>query len=227
MTMASGTCLPYPGVGASPHGRQRDPHRHSSRARLRGARRLAFLRRLGRRLALHARRRPRVPGRGHALPSSGRHGARCTSTTTRRCSRSTSRASSSSRPRHGRMGTAIVDITIKPEGGGTKVVLREDPGDPLTAFVFNPLTHLLVRGRNGSGSSGSRGLAEDAPGHRREGRRPQGQDRAVTPRRPSCPASPIATSRERAALPRGRGRRGPRRWCCCTAGRSTGGCGAT
>jgi hypothetical protein len=26
--------------------------------------------------------------------------------------------------------------------------MREDPGDPLTAFVFNPLTHLLVRGRN-------------------------------------------------------------------------------
>jgi hypothetical protein len=24
----------------------------------------------------------------------------------------------------------------------------EDAADPLTAFVFNPLTHLLVRGRN-------------------------------------------------------------------------------
>jgi len=26
--------------------------------------------------------------------------------------------------------------------------MREDEGDVLTAFVFNPITHLLVRGRN-------------------------------------------------------------------------------
>ena len=61
------------------------------------------------------------------------------------------------------MGTAIVDLTITPEAGGTKVVLREDPGDPLTAFVFNPLTHLLVRGRNEEGLERLKGLAEDRP----------------------------------------------------------------
>jgi hypothetical protein len=26
--------------------------------------------------------------------------------------------------------------------------MTEDPADPLTKLVFNPLTHLLVRGRN-------------------------------------------------------------------------------
>src|SRR3712207_2682806 len=46
------------------------------------------------------------------------------------------------------LGTAIVDLTMEPASGGTKVTMREDPGDPLTAFVFNPLTHLLVRGRS-------------------------------------------------------------------------------
>ena len=46
------------------------------------------------------------------------------------------------------MGTAIVDLTLEPDGDGTKVVMREDPADPLTALVFQPLTHLLVRGRN-------------------------------------------------------------------------------
>ena len=59
------------------------------------------------------------------------------------------------------MGTAIVDLTITPEAGGSKVVLREDPGDRLTAFVFNPLTHLLVRGRNTESLERLKGLAED------------------------------------------------------------------
>ena len=61
------------------------------------------------------------------------------------------------------MGTAIVDLTITPEGGGTKVVMREDPGDRFTALVFNPLTHLLVRGRNVESLERLKGLAEDRP----------------------------------------------------------------
>ena len=46
------------------------------------------------------------------------------------------------------LGTALVTLELEPEGDGTRVRMQEDPGDPLTAFVFNPLTHLLVRGRN-------------------------------------------------------------------------------
>jgi uncharacterized protein YndB with AHSA1/START domain len=46
------------------------------------------------------------------------------------------------------LGTAIVTMEIEPEGQGSRVTMVEDPGDALTAFVFNPLTHLLVRGRN-------------------------------------------------------------------------------
>ena len=66
------------------------------------------------------------------------------------------------------MGTAIVDITLSPEDGGTHVVLREDPGDRLTALVFNPLTHLLVRGRNVESLERLKGLAEDRPDIGRE-----------------------------------------------------------
>ena len=61
------------------------------------------------------------------------------------------------------MGTALVDLTLTPEGTGTKVVMREDPGDKLTALVFNPLTHLMVRGRNVESLERLKGLAEDRP----------------------------------------------------------------
>jgi len=46
------------------------------------------------------------------------------------------------------VGTAIVRLDLEPEGAGTRVRMREDPGDALTAFAFNPLMHLLVRRRN-------------------------------------------------------------------------------
>ena len=61
------------------------------------------------------------------------------------------------------LGTAIVDMTMKPEGSGTRVIMREDPGDTLTAFVFNPLTHLLVRGRNFESLQRLKRLAEQRP----------------------------------------------------------------
>lgn len=66
------------------------------------------------------------------------------------------------------LGTAIVDITIKPEGNGSHVTLREDPGDSLTAFVFNPLTHLLVRGRNVESLQRLKRLCEQRPDIGRE-----------------------------------------------------------
>lgn len=62
------------------------------------------------------------------------------------------------------LGTAIVDLTMEPGGnGGTKVTMREDPGDTLSAFVFNPLTHLLVRGRNAESLDRLKRLAEERP----------------------------------------------------------------
>ncbi|HWT94573.1 MAG TPA: SRPBCC family protein [Solirubrobacteraceae bacterium] len=61
-------------------------------------------------------------------------------------------------------GTAIIDFTLEPDGhGGTRVIMREDPGDPLSAFVFNPLTHLLVRGRNTESLRRLKELCEDRP----------------------------------------------------------------
>jgi uncharacterized protein YndB with AHSA1/START domain len=46
------------------------------------------------------------------------------------------------------LGTARVTLELVPENGHTRVTMIEDPADPLTALVFNPLTHMLVRGRN-------------------------------------------------------------------------------
>ena len=66
------------------------------------------------------------------------------------------------------LGTAVVDLTLKRENGGTRVHMREDPGDTLSAFVFNPLTHLLVRGRNVESLKRLKGLAEDRPDIGRE-----------------------------------------------------------
>jgi len=61
------------------------------------------------------------------------------------------------------LGTAIVDMEMRREAGGTRVYMREDPGDTLSAFVFNPLTHLLVRGRNVESLKRLKRLAEDRP----------------------------------------------------------------
>jgi uncharacterized protein YndB with AHSA1/START domain len=46
------------------------------------------------------------------------------------------------------LGTATVSLRLERRGGGTLVTMIEDAGDPVTRLVFNPLTHLLVRGRN-------------------------------------------------------------------------------
>ena len=61
------------------------------------------------------------------------------------------------------LGTAIVDLRLEPVESGTKVVMREDPGDPLSALVFMPLTHLLVRGRNVESLRRLKELAEHRP----------------------------------------------------------------
>jgi len=46
------------------------------------------------------------------------------------------------------LGTALVTVHADREGDGSRVTMIEDPGDPLTRLLFNPLTHLLVKGRN-------------------------------------------------------------------------------
>jgi uncharacterized protein YndB with AHSA1/START domain len=46
------------------------------------------------------------------------------------------------------LGSARVKIELQPLNGGTRVTMVEDPADTLSAFVFMPLTHLLVRARN-------------------------------------------------------------------------------
>jgi hypothetical protein len=46
------------------------------------------------------------------------------------------------------LGTACVTMELHAHKLGTRVVMIEDAGDRMTALVFNPLTHLLVRGRN-------------------------------------------------------------------------------
>jgi uncharacterized protein YndB with AHSA1/START domain len=66
------------------------------------------------------------------------------------------------------LGTAIVDMEMRREAGGTRVYMREDPGDTLSAFVFQPLTHLLVRGRNVESLKRLKRLAEDRPDIGRE-----------------------------------------------------------
>lgn len=45
-------------------------------------------------------------------------------------------------------GTAAVRIELVRERAGTRVRMREDPGDARTAFLFTPLVHLLTRLRN-------------------------------------------------------------------------------
>ena len=61
------------------------------------------------------------------------------------------------------LGTAINELTLEAEGDGTRVRFREDPGDRLSAFIFTPLTHLLLRGRNVESLRRLKELAEDRP----------------------------------------------------------------
>ncbi|HKG35755.1 MAG TPA: SRPBCC family protein [Solirubrobacterales bacterium] len=72
------------------------------------------------------------------------------------------------------LGTALVTLDIRADGDGSRVRMREDPADALTAFIFNPLTHLLVRGRNAESLDRLRELAQrqaEAPGRAAEERR--------------------------------------------------------
>ena len=69
-------------------------------------------------------------------------------------------------------GKARVALELEPAHGRTHVTMIEDPADPLTALVFMPLTHLLIRKRN---ENSLERLAELA-----EGRRPMPGDEPGT-----------------------------------------------
>ena len=73
------------------------------------------------------------------------------------------------------LGTARVKLELEEAGGGTRITMIEDPADPLTAFVFMPLTHLMTRARNLRSLDR---LAELA-----EGRRPMPGDEPGAPAR--------------------------------------------
>jgi uncharacterized protein YndB with AHSA1/START domain len=73
------------------------------------------------------------------------------------------------------LGKARVKLELEEEGTGTRITMIEDPADPLTAFVFMPLTHLVTRARNLRSLDR---LAELA-----EGRRPMPGDEAGAPTR--------------------------------------------
>jgi uncharacterized protein YndB with AHSA1/START domain len=48
----------------------------------------------------------------------------------------------------GPLGSARVKVSLEEAEGGTRVTMIEDPADKPTAFVFMPITHLLMRARN-------------------------------------------------------------------------------
>ncbi len=73
------------------------------------------------------------------------------------------------------LGNARVKLELEEAGAGTCVTMIEDPADKPTAFIFNPLTHLLMRGRN---RRSLERLAELA-----EGRRPMPGEEADAPTR--------------------------------------------
>jgi|SRR5829696_1882081 len=58
------------------------------------------------------------------------------------------------------LGTARVAIEVAADERGSRVTLVEEAGDLATRLLFNPLTHLLVRGRNDESLRRLRDLAE-------------------------------------------------------------------
>ncbi|HEU4655897.1 MAG TPA: SRPBCC domain-containing protein [Capillimicrobium sp.] len=59
------------------------------------------------------------------------------------------------------LGTFRVVLLLSPRGEGTHVTMIEEPGDLLTSLLYNPVTHLLTRGRNDEALRRLKALAED------------------------------------------------------------------
>lgn len=62
------------------------------------------------------------------------------------------------------IGTAKVVLLLAPQDGGTRLTMIEDGADPLTSLVLNPLTGLLVRGRNEESLRRLKRIVEDDEG---------------------------------------------------------------
>lgn len=84
------------------------------------------------------------------------------------------------------LGTARVTLELEPIDGGTRVTMIEDPADTASALMSNPLTHLLMRGRNARSLNRLADLAErraaipgDEPGAPH--RTPHGNGRVQNP----------------------------------------------
>ena len=75
-------------------------------------------------------------------------------------------------------GTAHATLELEPEADGTRVTMIEDAADFLTATVFNPLTHLLVRGRNEESLRRLAELAVDTNAGKRKRTRRRAKSRA-------------------------------------------------
>jgi uncharacterized protein YndB with AHSA1/START domain len=58
------------------------------------------------------------------------------------------------------LGTAVVSIELHPHPVGTRVVMVEDPGDPLSCLWFAPPVQPLLRRRNAESLRRLRDLAE-------------------------------------------------------------------
>jgi uncharacterized protein YndB with AHSA1/START domain len=103
-------------------------------------------------------------------------------------------------------GTARIELELEPaDGDGTRVTIVEQAADPLTAFVFQPLTHLAVRRRNALSLERLAELAEGRkpmPGEEPEApaQRP-GEDGAVV--NPALHDKPERRRRAAGALARG------------------------
>ena len=46
------------------------------------------------------------------------------------------------------LGSARIVFDLAPEGGGTRISMTEEPGDPFSRLVHNPIADRLLHGRN-------------------------------------------------------------------------------
>lgn len=94
------------------------------------------------------------------------------------------------------LGTARVSLDLQPVDGGTRVTMAEDPGDPLTRLLFNPVGRVLVRLRNEHSLERLRKLVEgEEPIPRHPLPAPDADDRRAIARETAKDDAPAAARR--------------------------------